>query len=114
MACAHALCFCYLLSLPESLKLFGFFQMSFLEITVLGVVYDTPCVDEVLNRLKALAFDHLPDGWRDWPLTSVDEPTFDIDQQCLNKLRFALPTVGIAIAFSPRRLRLFPRRRIET
>ena len=67
----------------------------------MGVVYDTPCEDEVLNRLKALAFDHLPDGWRDWPLTSVYEPTFDIDQQCLNKLRFALPTVGIATAFSP-------------
>nr|CAI5840007.1 unnamed protein product [Callosobruchus analis] len=58
----------------------------------------------ILERLKALAVQHLPPGWKEWTLaaTNSDDVLEDpIDSHILNKIRFALPTVGIARAFSP-------------
>nr|CAI5832558.1 unnamed protein product [Callosobruchus analis] len=54
--------------------------------------------DEVLIRLKRLAAEFLPEGWKDWRADiSLNEP--EVDPQLINKIRFALPTVGIALAF---------------
>lgn len=59
----------------------------------------------ILQRLKTLALAHLPDGWRDWKVHTFTKDELlgaELDPQILNKLRFALPTVGIARAFSPK------------
>nr|CAI5822432.1 unnamed protein product [Callosobruchus analis] len=54
--------------------------------------------DEVLIRLKRLAAEFLPEGWKDWRVDIfLNEP--EVDPQLINKIRFALPTVGIALAF---------------
>nr|CAI5830202.1 unnamed protein product [Callosobruchus analis] len=58
----------------------------------------------ILERLKALAVQHLPQGWKEWTLAATDRDDVledPIDSQILNKIRFALPTVGIARAFNP-------------
>lgn len=61
--------------------------------------------DEVLIRLKRLAAEFLPDGWKDWRVDiSVRES--EVDPQLINKVRFALPTVGMALAFDPKASRL--------
>ncbi|CAH1099484.1 unnamed protein product [Psylliodes chrysocephalus] len=49
----------------------------------------------VLKRLKQLAEESLSDGWKDWQV-AISNREDDIDPQVLNKVRFALPTVGIA------------------
>ncbi len=65
----------------------------------------TPREDEIiLNRLILLAEKHLPVGWRNWKTINLTwEELFgdDLDPQVLNKIRFALPTRGIAEAFFP-------------
>lgn len=66
--------------------------------------------DEVLDRLKSLADKYLPIGWKEWQLIKNDETdSFSVDQSILNKLRFALPTVGIAKAFDPEATSLMER-----
>uniref|UniRef100_A0A8D8QWQ1 Uncharacterized protein n=1 Tax=Cacopsylla melanoneura TaxID=428564 RepID=A0A8D8QWQ1_9HEMI len=66
----------------------------------LGALFDEPSDDVILNRLKTLAAEILPEGWRVWQLVhSYAEPS--VDPAVLNKLRFALPTEGIARAFDP-------------
>lgn len=62
--------------------------------------------DRILDRLKLLAQESLPVGWKNWKtLNPSMEDLFgaelEVDPQILNKLRFALPTVGIAKAFNP-------------
>ncbi len=56
--------------------------------------------DERLLRIQKEAEDHLPEGWRTWPVTaeaSTDE--LNIETQAFNKLRFALPSVATVEAF---------------
>lgn len=66
----------------------------------LGALYDEHSDNVILNRLKSLAAEVLPDGWRLWQLlSSGDVPP--LDPAVLNKIRFALPTEGIALAFDP-------------
>ncbi|CAH2009595.1 unnamed protein product [Acanthoscelides obtectus] len=58
----------------------------------------------ILDRIKSLAVKHLPAGWKEWRIvatTKVDVLEEPIDRQILNKIRFTLPTVGIARAFNP-------------
>ncbi|KAI5632777.1 hypothetical protein NE865_14495 [Phthorimaea operculella] len=60
--------------------------------------------DEVLGRLKLLAQESLPDGWTRWEVCQLTkEEVFgdEIEPNTLNKLTFALPTVGIVRAFDP-------------
>ncbi|KAL4720276.1 hypothetical protein ACJJTC_001383 [Scirpophaga incertulas] len=60
--------------------------------------------DEILERLKLLAQESLPEGWTDWTARRASKEDIfgeSLDPQLLNKLRFALPTVGIAKAFNP-------------
>lgn len=60
--------------------------------------------DEILERVKVLAQEHLPDGWTQWEVTTATKAEVfgeKIDPNILNKLLFALPTVGLARAFIP-------------
>lgn len=66
--------------------------------TTMGELYDKEDEDVVLNQLKSLAADTLPDGWKTWSF-SADE--LDINSTIFNKLRFALPTMGVVKAFYP-------------
>nr|CAH7735227.1 unnamed protein product [Callosobruchus chinensis]CAH7735228.1 unnamed protein product [Callosobruchus chinensis] len=84
----------------------------------LGDLYDDKTTEnEVLSRLKQLAQQWLPNGWRDWQVAqgAADEQE-QLDQQTLNKLRFGLPTIGIAKAFNPeaRTLKEKPYRDMKT
>ncbi|XP_012269133.2 uncharacterized protein LOC105693654 [Athalia rosae] len=66
---------------------------------------ETEDQDVILDRLKLLAYDNLPEGWTNWKTINYSKEDLfgegDVDPQILNKLRFALPTIGIAIAFNP-------------
>ncbi|KAI5641153.1 reverse transcriptase (RNA-dependent DNA polymerase) domain-containing protein [Phthorimaea operculella] len=60
--------------------------------------------DLILSRLKILAQESLPDGWIKWEVSrATKEEVFgdQIETTVLNKLSFALPTVGLAKAFDP-------------
>lgn len=60
--------------------------------------------NEILDRVKVLAQEHLPDGWSRWEVTTATkEEVFGekIEPNILNKLVFALPTVGLVRAFVP-------------
>lgn len=67
----------------------------------MGALHDLPSHDEILDRLKELARNTLPIGWRDWTLINSIDLDFEVDPSILNKLRFVLPTEGIARAFDP-------------
>lgn len=57
-----------------------------------------------MERVKVLAQEHLPDGWTRWVVTTATkEEVFGekIESNVLNKLVYALPTVGLARAFVP-------------
>lgn len=69
--------------------------------TTLGALHDTPSGDVILDRLKELARATLPDGWREWTLLNSNDLDFMVDSSVLNKVRFALPTLGISQAFNP-------------
>lgn len=65
--------------------------------------------NEILERLKLLAQELLPNGWTAWTVTrSTKEDVFGetVDPQVLNKLRFAIPTDQLAKAFVPEATRL--------
>nr|XP_049697356.1 uncharacterized protein LOC126054753 [Helicoverpa armigera] len=58
----------------------------------------------ILERVKVLAQEHLPDGWTNWEVTTATkEEVFGekVDPNILNKLVVALPTVGLVRAFIP-------------
>ncbi|CAH2010636.1 unnamed protein product [Acanthoscelides obtectus] len=58
----------------------------------------------ILNRIKLLASQHLPDGWKNWKVAITERTSLfedPMDPELINKLRFALPTVGLAQAFIP-------------
>lgn len=60
--------------------------------------------DAILARIKNLAKTHLPQGWLEWKVVVISKEDIlgtDLDPQVLNKIRFALPTVGLARAFFP-------------
>ncbi|KAJ2943181.1 hypothetical protein O0L34_g18893 [Tuta absoluta] len=60
--------------------------------------------EQILSRLKILAQESLPDGWIEWEVTraSKDEVFGEkLETTVLNKLTFALPTMGLARAFDP-------------
>ncbi|KOB78750.1 putative transposon Ty3-I Gag-Pol polyprotein [Operophtera brumata] len=55
--------------------------------------------EEILERVKVLAQEHLPDGWTQWVVTTATkEEVFgeSIESSVLNKLVYALLTVGLA------------------
>nr|CAI5842274.1 unnamed protein product [Callosobruchus analis] len=56
----------------------------------------------MLTRLKDLATTHLPCGWKEWKTAHFSRKELlrgELDPQVQNKLRYALPTVGLARAF---------------
>ncbi|XP_011309354.1 uncharacterized protein [Fopius arisanus] len=65
--------------------------------------------DAILDNLKTLAAETLPEGWQNLKSLNLsaaealglDPEAESVDPQVLNKLRYALPTVGIAKAFNP-------------
>lgn len=64
--------------------------------------------DKILDKLKELAKEALPEGWEGrrslhlpaQTVLGIAEDETAVEPQVLNKLRFALPTVGIARAFN--------------
>lgn len=56
-------------------------------------------------RSRSLAEEFLPEGWKNWRTLDLSrEEVFgdgEVDAQTLNKIRFALPTLGIARSFNP-------------
>lgn len=73
---------------------------------LLEVAADTEEKDKVLDRIKLLAQESLLVGWLNWKTLDLSRETLfgnepDVDPQILNKLRFALPTAGLAQAFNP-------------
>lgn len=84
----------------------GLLQMALsTDFTTLGVLYEEPGQQSeqedviILQRLKKLAKESLPNGWLDWKISK--NLNIQIEPQILNKVRFALPTIGIAKAFNP-------------
>ncbi|CAG4952813.1 unnamed protein product [Parnassius apollo] len=83
------------------------FQTAVVTCTTIGELYgDTSEHDDngVLERLKQLVKNNFPEGWREWKvarLSKEDTVGANPDPQLLNKLRYALPTIGIATAFKP-------------
>lgn len=59
---------------------------------------------EILERIKVVAQEHMPEGWTDWKVLDLKKEDIfgkTIDSQILNKLRFCLPTVELAKSFDP-------------
>lgn len=70
---------------------------------------DTEADSKILERIKLLAQELLPEGWPSWKVTRLSRDEVfgtPIDPQVLNKLRFALPTDELARAFDPETVRL--------
>lgn len=70
---------------------------------------ETEVDNEILERVKLLAQEQLPEGWTAWKVTRRSKEDIfgeQIDPQTLNKLRFALPTELLAKAFVPEATRL--------
>lgn len=59
---------------------------------------DSPTVNPFYDRVKSLIRNKLPPGWRDWAVNSLPPPTAGLDR---NRLRFALPSVDLALAWNP-------------
>ncbi|CAG9792962.1 unnamed protein product [Diatraea saccharalis] len=71
---------------------------------LLGEQTESDKDEEVLERVKILAQEHLPEGWTNWEVSTVTkEEVFGekIEPSVMNKLVFALPTVGLTRAFLP-------------
>ncbi|CAG5035579.1 unnamed protein product [Parnassius apollo] len=67
---------------------------------------DTAEDDRILDRIKLLAQESLLVGWLNWKTLDLFKVTLfenklNVDPEILNKLRFALPTVGLAQTFNP-------------
>lgn len=65
---------------------------------------DDPEDKLILKRIIRLINGHLPEGWQQWRIRILDKEDLlgsEPDSQILNKIRFAIPTVGLARAFSP-------------
>ncbi|XP_060801333.1 uncharacterized protein LOC132901969 [Amyelois transitella] len=73
---------------------------------------DDPDDNVILHRIIRLVKNQLPSGWLEWKiriLTKEDLLGGELDPQVLNKIRFAIPTVGLARAFLPDRTSLSER-----
>lgn len=60
--------------------------------------------NEILERVKLLAQELLPEGWTSWEVIRLSKEDIfghKVDPQTLNKIRFALPTDQLAKAFIP-------------
>lgn len=60
--------------------------------------------NQVLERIKLLAQELLPDGWTSWKVVRCSKEKIfgsKVDPQTLNKIRFALPSDQLARAFFP-------------
>ncbi|CAG4981286.1 unnamed protein product [Parnassius apollo] len=78
-------------------------EMRTLE-SLLGWETNDPEDNIVLKRIIKLIDGHLPLGWKEWKIRVLDKGDLlgnEFDPQILNKVRFAIPTVGLARAFSP-------------
>ncbi|KAI8440695.1 hypothetical protein MSG28_009047 [Choristoneura fumiferana] len=72
--------------------------------SLLGWEADDPGDNVILSRLTRLISAHLPDGWQEWRVHTYSKEDLlgnELDPQVLNKVRFAIPTTGLARAFSP-------------
>nr|CAI5821543.1 unnamed protein product [Callosobruchus analis] len=72
---------------------------------LVSLTADNPRDEAILKRIKDEVIKHLPDGWENWtvcPLSKEDILGEDPDHQVLNRIRFAIPTVGMAQAFHPK------------
>lgn len=73
---------------------------------LMEVAADTEAEDRILDRVKLVAQESLPEGWLNWKTLDFSKEALfgtelTVDPQILNKLRFALPTVALARAFNP-------------
>ncbi|XP_044577014.1 uncharacterized protein LOC123260124 [Cotesia glomerata] len=73
---------------------------------LLEVAAETVEGDKVLDRIKLLTHESLPIGWQNWKTLDLSKESLfgseqEVNPQILNKLRYALPTVGLAQAFNP-------------
>ncbi|KAJ2944974.1 hypothetical protein O0L34_g1871 [Tuta absoluta] len=70
----------------------------------LGELFEEQSTSVILNRLKKLAEKSLPEGWKDWTASqATKEKDFinKLDMTAVDRLTFALPTVGLVKAFDP-------------
>lgn len=61
--------------------------------------------EAILTRIKEETIKHLPIGWEEWKVCPFGKNEIlgeDHDPQILNRIRFAIPTVGMALAFNPK------------
>lgn len=71
---------------------------------LLQVPANSEADSEILERIKLLVQEHLPEGWQEWKVLQLPREALTggkLDPQVLNKLRFALPTVELIKAFDP-------------
>lgn len=65
------------------------------------IAADAPEEQAILDLLVKLAEDSLPYGWSNWKISNYDlEDLTNVSSSLLNKLRYGLPTLGIARAFN--------------
>lgn len=61
--------------------------------------------EAILTRIKNEVTKHLPKGWEEWKVCPFGKDEIlgeDHDPQILNRIRFAIPTIGMALAFNPK------------
>ncbi|CAG5053512.1 unnamed protein product [Parnassius apollo] len=71
--------------------------------SLLGWEANDPEDNIVLKRIIKLIDGHLPLGWKEWKIRVFDKDDLlenEFDPRILNKIRFAIPTVGLVRAFS--------------
>lgn len=71
---------------------------------LLQVPANSEADNEILERIKLLVQEYLPEGWQEWKVLQLPREALTgtkLDPQVLNKLRFALSTVELIKAFDP-------------
>lgn len=78
------------------------------DFTILGELSLLSVEDEedqcILNRLVEVVDEIFPSTWRNWRVRGCIKEELvgkKVDGQILNKLRFAIPTISILMAFKP-------------
>ncbi|CAH0551341.1 unnamed protein product [Brassicogethes aeneus] len=72
--------------------------------TLVEVPANNASDDAILERVKKQAINHLPEGWKEWNVAMLKKEDIlgsPADPQILNRLKFAIPTIGLAQAFFP-------------
>uniref|UniRef100_A0A8D9EKD8 DUF8207 domain-containing protein n=1 Tax=Cacopsylla melanoneura TaxID=428564 RepID=A0A8D9EKD8_9HEMI len=74
-------------------------------LTSFGALFEESPNDPLLERVKGVIEQHLPEGWKNW-MVNAEGLILPIRESLRNKIRFAIPTVELFNAVLPKETRI--------